>query len=196
LSNLGPILDKVDSILYSVNEVALSLDRAIKGEQENNQLGSLLNSTDSLLASMDDIIRGKDEGPVGNMLENVSSATEALDESIYKITRDLTALASDLKLITGNIEQMTSLEEDNPLYRDLDDILERVKGIIGEIEEFAGFITGTSPQISGLLEESRATLVKTQDVMEALKNNPLLSGGVPKKREQPSTYRGYRDERF
>ncbi len=196
LSNIGPILDKVDTILYSVNEVALSLDKALKGQQENNQLGSLLNSTNNLLTSMDDIMRGRDEGPVGSVVENVSSATRALDESIFKITRDLTALAQDLKLITGNIEQMTSLEEDNPLYRDIDDILEKVKGIIGEVGDFARFITGTTPQISGLLEESRAALIKTQDVMEALKNNPLLSGGVPKKREQPTTYHGYRDEEF
>lgn len=196
LSNIGPILDKVDTILYSVNEVALSLDNALKGQEENNQLGSLLHSTDTLLTSVDDIMRGRDEGPVGNMIENVSSASAAIDDSIFKITRDLTALAQDLKLITGNIEQMTSLEEDNPLYQDVDEILERVKGMVGEIEDFASFITGTSPQISGLLEESRAALVKTQDVMEALKNNPLLRGGVPKKREQATTYRGYRDEEF
>ena len=51
LSNVGPILEKVDTILVSVGEMALSIDRAIKGEQDN-QLGSLLYSTDALIADI------------------------------------------------------------------------------------------------------------------------------------------------
>jgi phospholipid/cholesterol/gamma-HCH transport system substrate-binding protein len=195
MTNVGPILEKVDTILFSVNELAVSLEAAISGDQEN-QLGSLLSSTDTLLTDIDRIVTGQDTGPMGNILTNVSSTTNVLEDSIVKITRDLTTLAQDLRKITGNIEEMTSLDEDNPLYRDVDAILERIKGIIGELQEFAGFITGTSPQITGILEESRSTLTKTQDVLEALKNNPLLRGGVPKVREQPTPFKGYRDEAF
>ena len=38
---------------------------------------------------------------------------------------------------------------------------------------------------------------KAEDAFrEALKNNPLLRGGVPEKEEQPTTFKGYRDEEF
>jgi phospholipid/cholesterol/gamma-HCH transport system substrate-binding protein len=195
LTNVGPILERVDTVLLSINDLVVSLDNAIEGDRQN-QLGSVLDSTDTLLRDIDLIVTGRDRGPMGNILDNMSSATDALDESIEKITRDLTALAQDLRLITANVEEMTSLDEENPLFRDVNDILKRIKGIIEELQEFAGFISGTSPQITGILEEGRATLVKSQDVLEALKNNPLLSGGVPKEKEQPTPYKGYRDEEF
>ena len=52
------------------------------------------------------------------------------------------------------------------------------------------------PQIVGLLEQGRTTLDQGQDVLEALKNNPLLRGGVPDRREQQTTFQSYRDEEF
>ena len=58
------------------------------------------------------------------------------------------------------------------------------------------FINSSQPQIAALLEKGRTTLDQGKDVLEAAKNNPLLRGGVPERREQPTTFQSYRDEEF
>ena len=58
------------------------------------------------------------------------------------------------------------------------------------------YINSTQPQISTILEKGRDTLDQGKDVLEAVKNNPLLRGGVPPQREQTSTLKSYRDEDF
>ncbi len=233
LSQIGPIVEKVNNILYTIDELAERIDDAVRGETENNQIGALLHSTDALLVTVNNIMTGRDEGPVGdiiddvaattktletslgNVLDNVRDTSDTVEASVVKITQDLTALSSDLRLITKNIEAITAepeglvmrlidpkgsiktlLDDDNVLFEKIEAMMESVRQIVAELEEFAGFVTGTAPQIAGLIEEGRAALAMSQDVMEALKNNPLLSGGVPEEKEQPTTFKSFRDEDF
>ena len=97
----------------------------------------------------------------------------------------------------------TLLDDDNRLYdqitaiiADVEDSIASLRGSIAEVQEFTAYLNTTQPQISGLLEEGRQTLDTGQDVLEGLRNNPLLRGGIPEEQEQQTTFQGIRDEEF
>jgi hypothetical protein len=52
-----------------------------------------------------------------------------------------------------------------------------VNATLDEVNDFAGFINDTQPQIAGLLEESQTAIVTSQDVLEGLSNSPFIRGG-------------------
>ena len=68
--------------------------------------------------------------------------------------------------------------------------------IVQNLEEFSRYVRGTAPQITGILEKGQDALKEGKAVLEAIKNNPLLSGGVTQEREQPTTIKSFRDEAF
>ena len=83
------------------------------------------------------------------------------------------------------------------LRADMDALpLQELNAVIAQLAEFTRFVNTTQPQILALLEQGRSTLDQGQDVLEAVKNNPLLRRGVPAKRPQQTTFQSYRDEDF
>ena len=254
IGQVGPVLEKVNSLLFSLEQLSITIEDGLRGDR-SVQLGSVLHSTEDLLVSIDKIVTGKDEGAVGNILDNVSETSENLNvlvadtidtvtESIGSITgnvntlvtqvvaqintlvgqvtaevntvtHDVSVLFGDLKKITSHIESITAdptglvtrlidpkgsietlMDDDNALFKNIEAMFASVTGIVADLEEFTTFLTSTTPQISGILEDGRTALNQGQDVMEALLNNPLLSGGVPEKKEQPTTFQSFRDEKF
>ena len=246
LTQVGPIVEKVNEILYSLEETLLIVESGLRGDR-GNQIGSLLYSTDSLIVSLNDVLEGRGDGPIGEILDNVNSTTATLDTSVNDIlgtvgsvtdslqktvdvtTRELSTLLDGLKGVASRVDQMaanmetmtanladltadptglvtkllapkgsiqTLLDDDNQLYNQVGQMLAKVDLIIAELATFAQFVTGTTPQLTGLLEEGRAALEQGQDVLVALKNNPLLRGGVPEKKDQPTTFNSLRDEEF
>lgn len=198
LSKVGPILDSVDETLATVQELLTSVNAAITGEGEgpindifvdvtrlteqvtgliwelNTRISSVLDNVDAITVNVDDI--------TGNLAET----TEAF--------RDPTGLVPKLLDPKGSIA--TILDDDNVLFEQIQDILDNVNATISQIESFTGYINKTTPQISGLLEKSREALDQGKDVLEGLKNNPLLRGGISEQKEQASTFQSYRDEDF
>jgi len=90
--------------------------------------------------------------------------------------------------------RVTSRIEDS--LQQVQDAVTGVNRIVDQVNAFVDFVNGTRPQISGILETGRTTLEKGNDVLEAVKNNPLLRGGVPETKEQTTTLKSYRDEDF
>jgi len=107
---------------------------------------------------------------------------------------DPTGLAKRLLDPKGSLN--TILDDDNRLYDQIQGSLQELQAVIAQLAEFTRFVNSAQPQIVGLLEQGRTTLDQGQDVLEALKNNPLLRGGVPDRREQQTTFQSYRDEEF
>jgi phospholipid/cholesterol/gamma-HCH transport system substrate-binding protein len=214
LSQVGPILDKMNTILFSLDQLVLTVEDSVRGDR-NTQLGSLLYSTETLIKTLDGVFKGSGTGPVNDILVSVADSTDRLNTAINRTTKDLDEVLANLKRITENIDEMTSeptglvmrlidpqgsiktlLDDDNTLYQRIEGVFDGVDDIIAELGKFAQFVTGTSPQIASILEQGRSAISQGQDIMEALKNNPLLSGGIPERQAQPSTFKSYRDEEF
>jgi len=127
------------------------------------------------------------------VLEDLNGVVANIEELTGGMT-DPTGLATKLLDPKGSIA--TILDDDNQLYDEIVQSVEDLNRIIVELGEFVAFMNATQPQISGILEKGRDTLDQGKDVLEAVKNNPLLRGGIPEKLEQPTTFQSFRDEDF
>lgn len=221
LSQVNPIMQQIPPILFALKNVLVDVDEAFKGTRES-QLGRTLFSVTGLLSSMNksltevnSVLGGTSAGPAGNILNNLSEVSDTMNEAVLEQSRKLAALMENVKGITANLEKIsgdptglvttlinpggsikTFLDDGNVLFDNVQGMFEDVRAIIGELEKFSRFISSTTPQISGILETGKETLSEGQNVLEGLKNNPLIKGGITEKKDQPSTFSSYREEDF
>ncbi len=191
LSKVGPILDSVDETLATVQE---------------------------LLVSVNDAVSGEGEGPINDIFTDINQLSRQITALIYEVNARITTVLDNVDDITGNLVETTDafrdptgivktvldpkgslatiLDDDNILFEQIQGILDGINATIDQLQDFTGYINDTTPQISGLLEKSREALDQGKDVLEGLKNNPLLRGGITEQKEQASTFQSYRDEDF
>ncbi len=202
LGKVDPILEELHTTIASIKTLAATLDAALRG-QEGSPVGSIVNDLSSTSARLTTVLDETTER-VTTVLEDTSSRINSLLVKLESISTnidtttqsfgDSTGLAKRLLDPQGSIA--TILDDDNMLYDRIDDSLEELNGTIQELKQFVGFVNSSQPQIAGILEEGRSVLGEGKDVIEAVKNNPLIRGGVPEKQEQPTTSQSYRDEDF
>lgn len=175
--------DPVAQILDQVDPVLVNLDRVLLNIAEiTDDLNVVLREDGETITN-----------DVAAITANLRETTEAL--------RDPTGIIPELLDPQGSIA--TLLDDDNELYDQINGIIasleQSVASLSATLEEVAGFanyLNESQPQISSLLEEGRETLDSGQDVLEGLRNNPLLRGGISEEAEQPTTFEGIRDDEF
>ncbi len=200
--------DPIGTLLGQVQPVLEDIDRAVVS------IGQL---TDGLNRDL----QGRGSGPLSSTLKDVAGAAHDVAGAAHSVAGtagQVNAIASRLEAIAANLEQLsaglrdptglakrlldpkgslaTLLDDDNRLYNQISGSLEELKTVIAQLAEFTRFVNSAQPQILGLLEQGRTTLDQGQQVLEAVKNNPLLRGGVPSRPEQQTTFQGFRDEDF
>lgn len=185
------LLDDVSTILGNANAAVISLDE--------------------LLVSVTDTLEGRNTGPVGGTIDNVESITDRFDASMGELTEQLNGTLANIESLSeeladpqGFLSDVVApdssiamlLNDKAVLYGEIESILSGIDDTIAQLEEFSVYVNDTTPQISGLIEDSREALDQGKDVLEGLKNNPLLRGGITAVKEQPATYQSYRDKDF
>ncbi|HOV37717.1 MAG TPA: MlaD family protein [Spirochaetales bacterium] len=198
LREIEPILENVNTVLISVNTLIASTTDSIEGRGPGALAGTLRQSE--------------------KIAENIAVTTKSLSQSIETLLEDASKIASNISVITSNLEEGSELlkdptglvqklldpkgslatffDDNNRLYNQIEEILKGVNTNLTQLSEFTAFLNSTQPRILGALEEGREAIRKGQDVLEGLRNNPLLRGGIPPKQPIPTTQQGYRLEDF
>ena len=63
-----------------------------------------------------------------------------------------------------------------------------------ELHEAMRFMNESTPEITVLMDETTSALTEGEKVMQGLKNNPLLRGGIPDGTAKAENFSGYRGE--
>jgi phospholipid/cholesterol/gamma-HCH transport system substrate-binding protein len=80
----------------------------------------------------------------------------------------------------------TALDTNGPVYTNLERSLKAVAGTLESVEATAGTFPAQMSQVAALISDLRSAMEAAEDVIIALRNNPLLRNGVPN-RVQPGT---------
>ncbi len=180
LAEVEPVLREIDATAAAIHAVADTLNGGLQGR-----------GTGPLASSLNDLtVSTKRVNAILAELEEISANLAVTSAGL----RNPTGLAKRLLDPKGSLA--TLLDDNNALYNQILKSLQELRSTITQLAEFTRFVNSTQPQILALLDQGRATLDQGQDVLEAVKNNPLLRGGVPAKRPQQTTFQSYRDEEF
>ena len=222
IAKVNPILEEVRTTLTQIKKLVAALDTALAGkggpvgaaltglaatpvkvnrviEDLGAKVGDIAGRVNAVLDKVDAVsvdlgeISRTTKGTLGTLSTNLESITENLKVTSEGL-KDTRGLATRLLDPKGSLD--TILNDQNALYKQVDSALQSTNAVIAQIKGFVEYINSTRPQISSILEKGRDTLDQGKDVLEAVKNNPLLKGGVPAQKEQTSTLKSYRDEDF
>ncbi len=222
IAKVNPILEEVRTTLAQIKKLVATVDTALAGKggpvgeavtglaampakvnrvvdevgakvnDITGRVNSVLDKIDAVSVDLTEISRST-KGTLGTLSTNLESITENLKVTSegLKDTRGLVTRLLDPK---GSLD--TILNDQNALYKQVDAALQSTNAVIAQVKGFVDYINSTQPQISSILEKGRDALDQGKDVLEAVKNNPLLRGGIPAQKEQTSTLKSYRDEDF
>lgn len=158
-----------------------------------SQVGTLLTNINDITGQLSYILKGKSNAPLAKTLENIANLTADADSLLKEINRglypQLDGLVGQVNEIIVNIDGLLSTVDS--IAGTADGLLGNVNGVVstvdGGVSNIVGSLDGVLGNVNGLLDiqlksvlgEVNSLLIQLQDVMEGLKNNPLLKKGVP-----------------
>lgn len=183
LANVNPIMENVDKLLVQLNgalegsgtgPLAATVQDAAETVQGINALVADLNkSMDAVRPRVDGIVTdvASMTGSVSTITANIAQGSDAF--------KDPTGLIPKLLDPKGSLK--TLLDDNGVLFNRVDNSLASIEGALSNLQGATSTLAEQMPQIAATIEETRKAIVSAQDVMEGLKNNPLLRGGIPER---------------
>lgn len=184
---VGPLLVTAQETLVSLNELAETLNGTLRGE-DTGPMAEVLTHTDELL-----LRAGSASAALEETLQHTAVVAENLRETSARL-RETRGLAKELLDPQGSLAKL--LDDDDELYQRLSGTLTQLEEITSRLNSFTAYVNDQQPRITTLLQEGESTLDRGQEVLEGLRNNPLLRGGIRQDYTLPSTFGGLRDGEF
>ncbi len=184
---MAGLLDRVQVILDDLHPVLISLDRTLV-------------SLDSVLVTTNRSLEGNTALPVGALLSDLDGVLKNVREITANLQSTSEALSDPERFIYEVMDPKSSiatlLNDNGRLFLEIEKILAGVNDSVQEAKEFATYVNSTQPQLLGILEQGRDTLVQGEAVLEGLRNNPLLRGGISEQKEPQEPFRSARTGEF
>jgi phospholipid/cholesterol/gamma-HCH transport system substrate-binding protein len=205
LANVNPLLENTNKTIVTVNRTLTEVNRALAG-QSTGPLGDIVTDASTAAAALPGTMRNVDaivadvQLRVGGLLDQVSSLLvefQAISGNLVATTesiRDPTGLVPKLLDPSGSIK--TFLDDDNALYKKVMNIVGEIEKSVKSLQSIVSGLNSEMPKVAAVLNETRTAIQQAQDVLEGVKNNPLIRGGVSERVEQESLYRAMREGSF
>ena len=140
---------------------------------------TLVGDIDTLVKQINIALEGKENTPLTNTITQLNEILENINE----LTSDPAGL-------------VPKLLEDEKSQGAIADVLLQLNSTMGEINSITGSVEDNMPGITILISQMQTLLKQMQDVMEGLKNNPLLKNGISEKPEKENAAPKLREDNF
>lgn len=165
---------------------ALILARKVSVVEQTDSINTILAMATTLVGDIDTLVKqvnialeGKENTPLTNTITQLNSILY----NINAITADPDGLVPRL------------LEDENA-QGSIANVLMQLDATMSEIYSITASVDDNMPGISILISQMQTLLKQMQDVMEGLKNNPLLKNGISEKPEKESATPKLREDNF
>jgi phospholipid/cholesterol/gamma-HCH transport system substrate-binding protein len=187
------IISRVNTLLQNLNAVTLQLRDAFRGTDTKTTLGRTVSGLEETVRGASSLVGTVDAGlkPSLQNAEEISSSIERISSSIERITAQAESVAADLQTVTAELASpdglaLRVLDIEGPVYTNLERSLTAISGTLESLESTAGALPSQMSQVEALIQDLRTALTAAEDVIIALRNNPLLKNGIPD-RGRPGT---------
>ncbi len=165
---------------------ALIKQRKVSVVEQTDSINTILAMATTLVGDIDTLVKqvnialeGKENTPLTNTITQLNSI-------LYNLNQ-LTADPSGL---------VPKLLEDETAQGSIANILIQLDATMSEIYSVTASVDDNMPGVSILISQMQTLLKQMQDVMEGLKNNPLLKNGISEKPEKESATPKLREDNF
>ncbi|MDL2207782.1 MlaD family protein [Desulfovibrio sp. OttesenSCG-928-M16] len=169
---------------------------------------STLDSFNNLLQKFDAALTGESDTALARIVSNMetaslnaSSAVSHLEQALPSILEDVQEILSNTKTITQTIASpkgslIAMLDTRGPVYKNLEKSIASLALTLSNVEKATSTLPGQATNIAKLIADLKVAIKDAKDVLEALKNNPLLRGGISDKPDNSSGGTNPRNIRF
>ncbi len=220
----GESLNENDFIISATSKEGKQLlkkDLVDKGDSGDiivtviNDVDDAIVSLNRVLVSLGDTLEGDKNGPIGELLASINYTMDGVNSNIIpeienaladitKISGSIVLLGRELETIEGLVPKLLDpegsiakiLDDDNELYNEVYSILDELHKSMTQVRELTEYFNGLSPEISSLVENTGTAIEEAEKVLQGIKNNPLLRGGIEEEKKQDSVSSGIRDGDF
>lgn len=187
-----------------------------------NDADEVLLSLNSTLITLDETLLGYNPGPIGNILMDIESLvpeiTSSMEEinlktlpkfnhslaDVNEITGSIAILTAGLESIEGVLSQVFApessiallLNDEQKLFNEVFGILDEIHKSMIQVRELTEYFNGMSPEITALVQGTGSAIEEAEKVLQGIKNNPLLRGGIEEEKQQDSVSSSIRDGEF
>ncbi|HPY87345.1 MAG TPA: hypothetical protein PLG34_05125 [Spirochaetota bacterium] len=176
--------DAISSIVNNVNQILASLN-SDRNPEQNSISRILVNGADSV-----ELLK-KELYVVDRILKN----TNDVIKNFFEITENFRELSVNMKEPEGLVKRLVDPDGEF-MFNSIKKSLDGLSDIMEQLLTFTQFINGQSSDIETLLLQSKDTMKDLNDVIEGIKNNPLIKGGITDKKSQVPVKENIRDKDF
>ena len=165
---------------------ALILSRKVSVVEQTDSINTILAMATTLVGDIDTLVK------------QINIALEGNEDTplTYTITQ-LNELLANINAITANPEGLIpKLLEDEQSQGSIANVLLQLDSTMGDINSITNSVDANMPGISILISQLQTLIKQMQDVMEGLKNNPLLKNGISEKPEKENATPKLREDNF
>jgi phospholipid/cholesterol/gamma-HCH transport system substrate-binding protein len=164
--------DSITLFISRANTLLEEINAAVSGNSETS-LGRTLGGVEETVAGARDLIQDLNS----NLLQDLNRALPAILAEVEQVIADLKVVSTELANPDSLV--LTALDTEGAVFTNLEASLLAITGTLQSLEKTAAFLPSEMPQVMGLIVELREVLRAGEDVLIALKNNPLLKRGIP-----------------
>lgn len=182
LKSVPNLMEDVDKTVITVNNLLDTVNRSLQGDPEAGPIPDILYGVTAI------------ENEIGLILKDVNRMTDSIATLLSEMENPDNLLP---RLVGKEGVAGAVFSDESELYQSIFLMLDEISVSLENVSKLTGSLSELSPQIALLLKETTSTLNEAEDVLEGLKNNPLLRGGVTQE-EDPSAPVGteIRDNEF
>jgi phospholipid/cholesterol/gamma-HCH transport system substrate-binding protein len=205
IASVGPVLDNVNRAVSSLNRTLTDANLALEGKG-GGPLAQILVSTSGTVSNVNGAVTNVNNvvSDVGSRANTVLDKASDIEDSLNSIStnveqmtaamRDPTGLATRLIDPKGSIK--TILDDQNALYNSILASVTSAQASIKNLQAMTSSLNAEMPTLAATITQTQAAIRQAQDVLEGLKNNPLLRGGIPQQKPQGELYQSIREGDF
>ncbi len=212
LSNVNPLLENVNRTLTGVNRTITEINTALSGES-SGPLGDIVFDIRDTTAQVPETMTMVNtlifdaQGRLGDLLDQVQNILGESDTTmghIAGITGNLLETTESLRDPTGLVPRLldpqgsldTLLNDDNQLFDSIMAMMAELEESVTTVGRIISSVNSEVPRLVSILNETKVAIELTQDVLEGVRNNPLIRGGIPERETQDTQYNSIRVRSF
>jgi len=179
------------TVIYSVNspDAQFALDNHLTSVPvRDDSISNIINQVNLTLRKLNEALGGEDENNLRTIVDSIVKTVAEIQKIVERLSGDLNPAIANFRELSDKIREpdnsiMAFLNSNGDVYNNLVKALEAASGALQQLEGTTGDIHSQTPQLAASLDRLLSALRSVNQVLDSVKNNPLLKGGIPEQTE-------------